>query len=188
MLFKESLETLAETPKRLHRSIKEIELKQYLAKEYTDKMEEVAERILDKTGNMDTDKHNEADLDSFIHGLLHIQAIDEQIHANLCGLKNYLKDQTRIVENDLNNFDEQVSKSTLMLKTEMINKREFVQQTASIPDNVCFCDNPDKDSLINCANEKCNFGWYHLRCVGLKAMPPGRWVCRVCEKTTQKNN
>lgn len=197
MLFKESLETLVETPKRIHRSLKEIEVKQYQAKDYTKKMEEVAERILQKEENNDhgtdigeisPDSQNVADLDSFLHSLLRIQTIDEQIHANLCTLKNFLKDQTRIVENDLNNFDEQISKSTLILKTEMISKREFVQQTASIPENVCFCDNPDKEQLINCANEKCNFGWYHLRCVGLKAMPPGRWICRVCEKSSLKNN
>ncbi|KAH8928409.1 hypothetical protein BT69DRAFT_1316316 [Atractiella rhizophila] len=46
----------------------------------------------------------------------------------------------------------------------------------------CFCEGRGHgDEMVGCDNEKsCDIEWYHLSCLGLKAVPQGHWICPEC--------
>jgi inhibitor of growth protein 3 len=48
--------------------------------------------------------------------------------------------------------------------------------------NYCICGRSDGDDsdYIGCDNDNCRIAWYHLACVGLKAVPKGEWFCPEC--------
>ncbi|CAG8532213.1 11882_t:CDS:2 [Rhizophagus irregularis] len=44
----------------------------------------------------------------------------------------------------------------------------------------CFCRQVSFGEMIGCDGENCPFEWYHIDCVGLSAVPEGRWYCDHC--------
>ncbi|KRH92634.1 Chromatin remodeling protein, contains PHD Zn-finger [Pseudoloma neurophilia] len=186
MLFKESLETLVETPLRIQKSLKESEMHQYQGEKELQSIEE----ILNSHKSM-TDSEKIKISDDIIHSLLHLQSIDSKIYGSFSTLNNFLKDQIKIVHQDLKQFDEQISKSILTLKTDDIKRKEFLKsnnenETGVLPpDSVCFCRGTSNDPIIQCQSEICNIGWYHLKCIGMKNRPNEKWICRMCERSLQ---
>ncbi|CAG8583899.1 9488_t:CDS:10 [Acaulospora morrowiae] len=49
----------------------------------------------------------------------------------------------------------------------------------------CVCRQVSFGEMIGCDGENCPFEWYHLDCVGLKAVPEGRWFCDHCTGANQ---
>ncbi|CAI2183722.1 8960_t:CDS:10, partial [Funneliformis geosporum] len=44
----------------------------------------------------------------------------------------------------------------------------------------CTCRQVSFGEMIGCDGENCPFEWYHIDCVGLAAVPEGRWYCDHC--------
>ena len=47
---------------------------------------------------------------------------------------------------------------------------------------VCICKQPPTGELVECYNEECSVGLYHLTCARLKSRPTGIWFCNRCIK------
>lgn len=46
-----------------------------------------------------------------------------------------------------------------------------------------LCSNHQKNlQMIMCEDKDCNIVWFHLKCVGLAAPPPGNWYCDTCKQ------
>ncbi|KAI3380251.1 hypothetical protein SNEBB_010628 [Seison nebaliae] len=53
----------------------------------------------------------------------------------------------------------------------------------------CSCNQVVFGRMIACDDSRCSTEWYHLGCVGLTAVPKGKWVCPSCEtRTNPKRN
>ncbi|RIA84930.1 hypothetical protein C1645_394126 [Glomus cerebriforme] len=44
----------------------------------------------------------------------------------------------------------------------------------------CICRQVSYGEMIGCDGENCPVEWYHIDCVGLSAVPEGRWYCDHC--------
>ena len=44
----------------------------------------------------------------------------------------------------------------------------------------CLCKEMHGGDMIACDNAACPVGWYHLKCLKLKKMPTGKWLCLKC--------
>jgi hypothetical protein len=45
----------------------------------------------------------------------------------------------------------------------------------------CLCRRPDDGSqMIGCDNDDCTIVWFHLKCLGKKKVPKGKWFCDAC--------
>lgn len=44
----------------------------------------------------------------------------------------------------------------------------------------CYCQKAARGNMIGCDNEACPTEWFHQDCVGLDALPDGKWFCRDC--------
>ncbi|RIB08002.1 hypothetical protein C2G38_1983455 [Gigaspora rosea] len=56
----------------------------------------------------------------------------------------------------------------------------FVQAVDPNEPVYCICRQVSFGEMIGCDGENCPIEWYHLECVGLKAVPEGRWFCDTC--------
>ena len=45
----------------------------------------------------------------------------------------------------------------------------------------CYCNGPDKGKMIACDNPACPLEWFHVRCLGIRYIPKGKWYCPECE-------
>ena len=45
----------------------------------------------------------------------------------------------------------------------------------------CYCNGPDKGKMIACDNPTCPMQWFHVRCLGIRYIPKGKWYCPECE-------
>ncbi|KAL3843252.1 hypothetical protein ACJMK2_021194 [Sinanodonta woodiana] len=48
---------------------------------------------------------------------------------------------------------------------------------------ICICQtlyNPDTDDVIGCDDENCPYMWFHFKCMKIKRVPKGAWICPVC--------
>ena len=50
----------------------------------------------------------------------------------------------------------------------------------------CYTKEGRGGDMIACENKSCSTVWYHLQCVGLSAVPQGKWFCSTCPATVQK--
>ncbi|KIJ34639.1 hypothetical protein M422DRAFT_34988 [Sphaerobolus stellatus SS14] len=51
----------------------------------------------------------------------------------------------------------------------------------------CYCNQVSYGEMIACDRSGCLREWFHLPCVGLKAVPKGKWYCKECEEIMQKS-
>ena len=56
---------------------------------------------------------------------------------------------------------------------------------ASAMGTVCICLQPPAGEMVECKNEECSVGRYHLACARLKSIPSGTWFCHGCIKRVQ---
>lgn len=50
----------------------------------------------------------------------------------------------------------------------------------------CFCRQVSFGEMIACDNLKCEYEWFHYKCVGLTEEPTGKWFCPDCLKKKKK--
>mmetsp|Transcript_36822 Transcript_36822/g.41887 ORF Transcript_36822/g.41887 Transcript_36822/m.41887 type:complete len:278 (+) Transcript_36822:30-863(+) len=50
----------------------------------------------------------------------------------------------------------------------------------------CFCKRVSYGHMIACDNSDCPNEWFHVSCVGLTALPKGRWFCPDCNPQKKK--
>ncbi|KAF0396455.1 inhibitor of growth protein 2-like isoform X3 [Gigaspora margarita] len=82
---------------------------------------------------------------------------------------------------DLNILDPNADtyENTLMAGTNAFTSG-FVQTVDPNEPVYCICRQVSFGEMIGCDGENCPIEWYHLECVGLKAVPEGRWFCDTC--------
>ena len=56
---------------------------------------------------------------------------------------------------------------------------------ASSETAVCICQQPPTGEMVQCDNEECSVGRYHLSCARLKSRPSGIWFCNMCIQIVQ---
>ena len=50
-------------------------------------------------------------------------------------------------------------------------------------DIFCVCKSEDDGSeMIMCEAENCSIEWFHIRCLNIRRVPKGKWVCPNCKK------
>ncbi|KAK4698237.1 hypothetical protein P7C70_g8046, partial [Phenoliferia sp. Uapishka_3] len=50
----------------------------------------------------------------------------------------------------------------------------------------CVCHQVSFGEMIGCDGSDCDREWFHLSCVGLSAIPKGRWFCDDCRRQNEK--
>ena len=45
----------------------------------------------------------------------------------------------------------------------------------------CHCKENKGGDMVGCENRLCQTQWFHLECVGLSAIPRGKWYCSTCQ-------
>merc|ERR1711928_166169 len=161
MLFKESLESLSETPLRVQKTLNDIKMLNHEGKDHINKINEIlenTENLKNKDNNKEnSDKNYSQEKNSalnLISPLLHLQSTDEKILASLNTLKNVLDSQLGVIDQESSNFMEIISKNTLKKKTSKIT--ENIKRKEN---QVCFCKNKSKKNLIYCDSNFCEIGW-----------------------------
>ena len=49
----------------------------------------------------------------------------------------------------------------------------------------CSCRQPSSfGDMVECEGSNCKINWYHLKCVKLKSIPDGAWICKDCISST----
>ena len=46
----------------------------------------------------------------------------------------------------------------------------------------CHCKERKGGDMVGCDNRSCTTKWFHLECVGLSAVPHGKWHCTTCQR------
>lgn len=173
MLFKESIESLEETPLKVQKTITNIKLLNSQSEDHITTIEQQIES-------------DQCDVQKIVSAFLRLEENEKEMNAHLHSLYNFIDGQTGTVELDCNNFDEMVSKSALVLKTNQISARELGEAGAhanrerdSAP---CYCGKDINAKMIACDDPNCRIEWFHLSCVGMAQPPAGKWYCRECRK------
>lgn len=50
----------------------------------------------------------------------------------------------------------------------------------------CYCHQVSFGQMIMCDNKSCAIEWFHFQCVGLTAVPKGKWYCDNCKNKVGK--
>ncbi|ELQ74675.1 Chromatin remodeling protein, contains PHD Zn-finger [Trachipleistophora hominis] len=173
MLFKESLESLEETPLKVQKTITNIKL---LNNQSEDHINTIKQQI----------ELDQCDLQKIVSAFLRLEENEKELNAHLHSLYNFIDGQTETVELDCNNFDEMVSKSALILKTNQISARELGETGAHANKDrdgaPCYCGKDVNAKMIACDDPNCRIEWFHLSCIGISQPPAGKWYCRECRK------
>lgn len=83
-----------------------------------------------------------------------------------------------------------------------INKKQKETGEESVEDRWCYCRQGSYGTMVACelldqgvclylfkvlfTILKCPYQWFHLDCVGLTEVPPGKWYCEGCAKLFSK--
>lgn len=173
MLFKESVESLEETPLKVQKTITNVQL-------LASQSEEHIKTIEREIGSV------KCDVDKIISSFLLLEEKEKEIGAHLSLLHNFINEQTEVVDNDCSNFDELVSKSAIMLRTSQISEKKLGGNDVPLQKHgenaPCYCRKNINTKMIACGNANCPVEWFHLSCVGLMQLPTGKWYCRECKK------
>lgn len=44
----------------------------------------------------------------------------------------------------------------------------------------CYCKESKGGEMVGCESKSCPIKWFHLQCLGMTAIPVGRWLCPSC--------
>lgn len=58
-------------------------------------------------------------------------------------------------------------------------------QSLNDPTPYCFCQRASFGDMVGCDNERCEYQWFHWKCVGLTKEPSGQWLCPDCKELPQ---
>ncbi|CAL9699753.1 unnamed protein product [Knipowitschia caucasica] len=48
---------------------------------------------------------------------------------------------------------------------------------------ICICRKPYRgERVIGCDDENCPYTWLHLKCIGIRKVPSGKWLCKDCRE------
>ena len=60
-------------------------------------------------------------------------------------------------------------------------------QSATSDERYCYCQRGEEGKMVGCDNLNCAYKWFHLECLGLKALPrSSKWYCPDCRKLRKK--
>jgi len=60
------------------------------------------------------------------------------------------------------------------------NPKNGLMNTEESNQKYCICEQLKQDQMIQCDNENCRYGWFHMSCLSLKEVPEGNWYCPMC--------
>jgi hypothetical protein len=64
---------------------------------------------------------------------------------------------------------------------QLLDLRKIVKTAESINEEWCTCQGAATEDMVLCDSTKCEYGWYHMDCVGLEDVNNAQqWVCRAC--------
>ncbi|KAI4293116.1 hypothetical protein PAPHI01_2390 [Pancytospora philotis] len=63
-----------------------------------------------------------------------------------------------------------------------------IKEEVPLASRVCACKTNDGGLLICCDAPDCTVRWYHYKCMGLSAVPTGRWYCEKCRKAAHPSD
>ena len=62
----------------------------------------------------------------------------------------------------------------------------LTQNDESPRDTYCYCEGPEKGTMIACDNEHCPYEWFHMDCLKLEQAPKRKkWFCPDCSLSKQ---
>lgn len=98
---------------------------------------------------------------------------------------NYLDDQIKYFEDEVDRCKEGFSGSALKLKASNLDIKIDDEEPV-----FCYCKKKGRgETMLGCDGSECEIEWYHLECVGLSEAPKGKWWCDACkEKEKRKLN
>ena len=50
----------------------------------------------------------------------------------------------------------------------------------------CYCKESKGGEMVSCEHKSCPIKWFHLSCLGMTAVPVGRWLCPSCYPNTNR--
>ncbi|KAJ3447596.1 inhibitor of growth protein [Anaeramoeba flamelloides] len=66
------------------------------------------------------------------------------------------------------------------------NEEESSSEEEDDDDNNYCCGRELDEDWIQCDYPKCEKGWYHFSCAGIKTLPIGKWYCKSCVKIIEE--
>lgn len=114
----------------------------------------------------------------------------EQISKKLEGCirkkMKIIKKYRHCVEQQLKNLEEynKISSSPLTIKEPVPEGTAVLKlkDCAVLESKSCICNSTDGGTMVCCDSPDCAIRWYHLRCVGLGAVPGDGWICKKCKR------
>ena len=80
--------------------------------------------------------------------------------------------------------EEQEAKKARRVKAEDVAAGRTLGQSlfgsAASEETYCICQRVSFGQMIACDDARCKIEWYHMGCVGLQAIPSGKWYCPDC--------
>ncbi|GAB7359996.1 hypothetical protein MBLNU230_g7521t1 [Neophaeotheca triangularis] len=64
------------------------------------------------------------------------------------------------------------------------NMRQSAAKSPLLPSS-CSCHQPDSGEMVQCSNETCTCGWYHVSCVKQENPKQEGWLCSLCKPETK---
>ncbi|TBU03289.1 PHD-finger domain-containing protein [Hamiltosporidium tvaerminnensis] len=183
MLLKTSLDTLEEIPIQIQQALTKLKETESKIMKYQEEINNKLSKIENDTS--DTDK----DLNKVNSALLNIYKHEKDIEVHLSHLHMVLDEQMCNLEETCENFKEIVCKTAIPLKNNRITGAFGVSRTnqsekQDIP--YCYCRKGAEGPMVACDGPECSLEWFHNKCVGLKAPPVGKWLCKECQEKTVK--
>ncbi len=64
----------------------------------------------------------------------------------------------------------------------------LLQNHESARDTYCYCEGPERGTMIACDNEHCPYEWFHMECLQLVQAPKRKkWFCPDCSLSKEMN-
>ncbi|KAH0791866.1 PHD-finger family protein [Histomonas meleagridis] len=98
----------------------------------------------------------------------------------------------------LNNAEEEIMKEIRLTESSLIETHKLkdgsligetpfpIPANTTPDDHFCICRGQQVGDMVSCDNPSCPFQWFHIECVGLRALPESSWFCPCCASLLRK--
>jgi len=96
----------------------------------------------------------------------------------------------------LNKAEEEIIREIKLTESSLaeqskLSSSSLIEVPSESPDNqeehFCICRGINLGDMVFCEHPNCPFSWFHIECIGLKAVPEESWFCPYCTALMRKN-
>ncbi|KAI5172847.1 hypothetical protein NEFER03_1863 [Nematocida sp. LUAm3] len=189
MLIEEYLGIIDGAPKSMHSVLTSMMEMEKSIQEEKKLLEKEMEKIfLDFKEEKEELSHTKEEIDQKLQKInklyLKVLDVDKKKLTMLLALQKKLLGVSETMKKSSVEFREGIAKGVLFYKTKKI--LQHLEHSVPFDRNnekysqCCICKRSPTNEMIACDNSKCTVGWYHISCLGIKAVPKKKWLCSLC--------